>query len=185
MQHGFKALLTSGLTFSGNGEGSLVRTVGIGEYLDKICLEKAKIRAMAMGSTQNRLSIRTLVLSGVVVDADPFLHWFDPNRLKCINFKENCVDAGFWLSHCMKKVSVLFPRQIDEPTVIGCRVNSLAELKVVELKCGKKIGEIPYRGPKSLEEDIPRNVGGQTNSIKGDENAQNSVVDKGQVGVTI
>ena len=95
------------------------------------------------------------------------------------------MDAGFWLSHCMKKVSVLFPRQIDEPAVIGCRVNSLAELKVVELKCGKKIGEIPYRGPKSLAEDIPRNVGGQTNSIKGDENAQNSVVDKGQVGVTI
>ncbi|BCS23215.1 uncharacterized protein APUU_31440A [Aspergillus puulaauensis] len=171
--------------YYGNGEGSLVRTVGIGEYLDKICLEKAKIRAMAMGSTRNRLSIRTLVLSGVVVDADPFLHWFDPKRLKCINLKENCVDAGFWLPHCMKKVSVLFPRQIDEPTVIGRRVNPSAELKVVELKGGKKIGEIPYRGPKSLEEDIPRNVGVKTNSIKWSENAKDHILDKDQVEVAI
>lgn len=140
---------------------------------------------MATGSTRNRLSIRTLVLSGVVVDADPFLHWFDPKRLKCINLKENCVDAGFWLPHCMKKVTVLFPWQIDEPTVIGRRVDSSAELKVVELKGGKKIGEIPYRGPKSLEEGIPRNVGVKTNSIKRGENAKDHILDKDQVEIAI
>ncbi|KAL4919072.1 hypothetical protein BDW62DRAFT_210021 [Aspergillus aurantiobrunneus] len=144
--------------YYGNGEGALLRTVGAGEYLDKMCLEKAKIRAMAMGNTRNRLSIRTLILTGVVVDADPFLHWFDPKRLKCINFKDNCVDAGFYLSHCMKKVSILFPRQIDEPVSTGRNVNPLAQLKVIQIKGGKKVGEIPFRGPQSLEE-IPMNVG--------------------------
>ncbi|KAL2864322.1 uncharacterized protein BJX67DRAFT_383796 [Aspergillus lucknowensis] len=152
--------------YYGTGEGSLLYKVGVGEYLDKMCLEKAKIRAMAMGSTRNRLSIRTLVLTGVVVDADPFLHWFDPKRLKCIHFKDNCVDAGFYLSHCMKKVSILFPRQIEQPVVRGRSVNPLSELKVIQLKGGKKVGEIPYRGPQSLKENIPMNVPVSNNSAK-------------------
>ncbi|KAI9376467.1 hypothetical protein BJX61DRAFT_366380 [Aspergillus egyptiacus] len=144
--------------YYGTGEGSLMRQVGCGEYLDKMCLEKAKIRAMAMGSTRHKLSIRTLVLTGVVVDADPFLHWFDPKRLKRIHFKDNCVDSGFYLPHCMKKVSILFPRVIDEPVAIGRLVDPLKELKVIELKGGKKVGEIPFRGPQSLKENIPLDI---------------------------
>lgn len=159
--------------YSGTGEGSLLRTIGIAEYLDKLCLEKAKIRAMAMGDTRNRLSIRNLVLTGVVVDADPFIHWFDPKRLKCINFKDNCVDAGFYLAHCMRKVSVLFPKQLKEPveTFGTRRVEPLKELKVIELKGGKKVGEIPYRGKESLKEEIPRNVaiGGDSKGLSGAE----------------
>ncbi|KAL2835395.1 hypothetical protein BJY01DRAFT_238860 [Aspergillus pseudoustus] len=165
--------------YYGDCEGSLIHKVGIGEYLDKICLEKAKIRAMAMGSTRNRLSIRTLVLTGVVVDADPFLHWFDPKRLKCINFKDNCVDAGFYLSHCMKKVSILFPHRVEEPILRGRRVNPLSELKVIELKGGKKIGEIPYRGPQSLKENIPRN------STEQKKKADEEVVDEAQIEIAL
>ncbi|KAL6235098.1 hypothetical protein BDW75DRAFT_251113 [Aspergillus navahoensis] len=136
--------------YYGTGYGTLLRTVGVAEYLDKMCIEKAKIRAMAAGRTRNRLSIRTLTLTGVVVDADPFLHWFDPKSLKCINFKDNCVDAGFYLSHCMTKVSVLFPRKIREPVLTGRRVDLCRELKVVRIEGGRKVGEIGYRGVESL-----------------------------------
>ncbi|KAL4907662.1 hypothetical protein BDW74DRAFT_175444 [Aspergillus multicolor] len=144
--------------YHGTGEGTLLHNVGVAEYLDKMCLEKAKIRAMAIGSTRNRLSIRTLILTGVAVDADPFLHWFDPKRLKCINFKDNCVDAGFYLSHCMKKVSVLFPRQIKGPVIAARRVDLGRELKVIRIEGGKKVGEVPYRGLESLKQEIPKNV---------------------------
>ncbi|KAL5332295.1 hypothetical protein BJX70DRAFT_407821 [Aspergillus crustosus] len=146
--------------YYGNGEGSLLPIVGVGSYLDKMCLEKAKIRAMVLGNTRNRLSIRTLILTGVVVDADPFLHWFDPNRLKCINFKDNCVDSGFWLSHCMRKVSVLFPKIIEKDAVVARRVDLRGGggLKVIRVEKGKKVGEIPYWGKESLEEEIPKNL---------------------------
>ncbi|KAL4982628.1 hypothetical protein BDW68DRAFT_182370 [Aspergillus falconensis] len=144
--------------YHGTGYGTLLRTIGIAEYLDKMCIEKAKIRAMAAGSTRNRLSIRTLILTGFVVDADPFLHWFDPKRLKRINFKDNCVDAGFYLSHCMMKVSVLFPRKIREPFLMGRRVDLCKELKVVRIEGGRKVGEIEYRVFESLREEIPKDV---------------------------
>ncbi|KAL4882391.1 hypothetical protein BJY04DRAFT_217306 [Aspergillus karnatakaensis] len=157
--------------YYGDGEGSLPQNIGLAAYLDKTCLEKAKIRAMSLGSTRNRLSIRTLILTSVVVDADPFLHWFDPNRLKCIHFKDNCVDAGFWLSHCMRKVSVLFPKSVDnksgekECVAREVRLRSFnggagrGELKVVRIEGGVKVGEVAYRGKESLVGEIPRNVG--------------------------
>ncbi|CBF82764.1 predicted protein [Aspergillus nidulans FGSC A4] len=148
--------------YHGTGYGTLLRTVGVAEYLDKMCIEKAKIRAMASGSTRNRLSIRTLILTGVVVDADPFLHWFDPKRLKCINFKDNCVDAGFYLSHCMKNVSVLYPKKIREPILTGRRVDLCRELKVVRIKGERKVKKIEYRDVETLrdaeeDEDDRRN----------------------------
>ncbi|KAL4786557.1 hypothetical protein BJX76DRAFT_365630 [Aspergillus varians] len=187
-----KATTYSEPVYYGTGEGTLLKSVGTGEYLDKICLEKAKTYAMAMGETRQRLSIRTLVLTGVVVDADPFLHWFDPKRLKCINFKDRCVDAGFWLPYCMRKVSILFPREIYEPVVTARRVNPLAELKVIEIKGGKKVGEIPYRGPKSLEEEIPINVGGGIGDVKkAGKKKENTgrekehAVDEDQIGIAI
>ncbi|KAL5358657.1 hypothetical protein BJX96DRAFT_163901 [Aspergillus floccosus] len=128
------------------GDGNLSHKIGVGEYLDKLAIEKAKVRAMALrGRTRNRLSIRTLTLTGFVVDADAFLRWFDPRRLRCIHFKNDCVDAGFYLSLPMKKVSILFPREIEENLVIGRRVDLVSELKVVRLLNGNKVEEIPYR----------------------------------------
>ncbi|KAH8429077.1 uncharacterized protein LDX57_006747 [Aspergillus melleus] len=140
--------------------GVLHRKVGRGEYLDKILMEKAKICALAVGRCRQRLSIKTLRLTGFVVDADPFLHWFDPKRLKTIEFKDYCVDAGFYLSVPMAKVSVLFPREVNNDTaVVAVRAVSMyKDLKVVRFEGGKKVGEIPYRGPDSLKEEIPRNL---------------------------
>ncbi|KAK1144972.1 hypothetical protein N8T08_004687 [Aspergillus melleus] len=140
--------------------GVLHRKVGRGEYLDKILLEKAKICALAIGRCRQRLSIKTLRLTGFVVDADPFLHWFDPKRLKTIEFKDYCVDAGFYLSVPMAKVSVLCPREVHNDTAViaGRAVSMYSDLKVIRFEGGKKVGEIPYRGPDSLKAEIPRNL---------------------------
>lgn len=136
------------------GSGTLKHSIGVGEYLDKTAIEKAKVCAMATGRTLNRLSIKTLTLNGFIVDADPFLLWFDPKRLRCINFQNNCVDSGFYLSVPMKRVNVRFPLDINEKALTVRRVDVQKELKVVQLKGGKKIGEVPYRGRETLEEDI-------------------------------
>ncbi|QMW36561.1 hypothetical protein G4B84_012090, partial [Aspergillus flavus NRRL3357] len=95
--------------YYGTGTGTLHPAVGVGEYLDKIVIEKAKVAGMGMGRTRTRLSIRTLVLSGFVVDGDPFLQWFDCARLKCVRFGDGCVDAGFWLGDDMGGVTVVWP----------------------------------------------------------------------------
>ncbi|KKK21639.1 hypothetical protein ARAM_005243 [Aspergillus rambellii] len=150
--------------YYGTGSGTLDRKVGIGEYLDKMCMEKAKICALAVGRTRQRLSIRTLTLTGFVVDADPFLHWFDPKRLKCIDFKDNCVDAGFYLCLPMKKVKILFPKQIREAVSTARVVDLFSELKVVELKGGKKVAESPFRGWEGLRGEGSSSIGG---SVRG------------------
>ncbi|GLA91489.1 hypothetical protein AtubIFM61612_003926 [Aspergillus tubingensis] len=138
--------------YFGDGTGALDHNLGQAEYLDKMVIEKAKVRAMSVGRTRQKLSIRTLTLFGFIVDADPFLHWFDTKRLQRIHFKDYCVDAGFWLSKPMKKVEVDFPRQMQEKVSTARRVDLSSELKVIELKGGKKISEKKYTGPESLSE---------------------------------
>lgn len=129
--------------YSGHlGDGELHPNIGYGEYLDKHCIEKAKIRALAMGRTCKRLSIKSLTLSGFVVDADPFLHWFDPLKLRSVHFKGQCVDAGFWLPQAMDTVAVRCPRKIDLDVVpVGVlKLDLKKDSEVVELKGGKKVG---------------------------------------------
>ncbi|EYE94994.1 uncharacterized protein EURHEDRAFT_538313 [Aspergillus ruber CBS 135680] len=135
------------------GTGNLHRTIGIGEYLDKTSIEKAKVRAMATGRTLNRISIKTLTLNGFVVDADPILLWFDPKMLRCINFRDNCVDAGFYLCRPMRKVEVKFPTEIEEKAVTVRKVDVRKELKIVELRGGKKVSE------KTEHPDTERKMG--------------------------
>ena len=125
-----------------NGTGNLDPNIGWGEYLDKLAIEKAKVGAMATGRTCNRLSIKTLILTGFVVDADPFLHWFDPQRLQCVDFKNDCVDAGFYLCRAMKKVVVRFPRRVEERMVVGRWVDLKKELRVVEIGEGGRGGAL-------------------------------------------
>ena len=133
--------------FSGRqGDGELHPDIGYGEYLDKHNIEKAKIRALAMGRTNPRLPIKRLTLSGFVVDADPFLQWFDPEKLRSIHFKGHCIDAGFWLPQSMQKVSVRITKQIDlEAVPVGIiNIDLKKDLKVVELKRGEKVKETPF-----------------------------------------
>ncbi|KAF9895220.1 hypothetical protein FE257_000122 [Aspergillus nanangensis] len=150
------------------GEGGLDYRIGIGEYLDKHAIEKAKVTAMAIGKTRNRLSIRILTLSRFIVDADPFLLWFDPSRLKCINFKEDCVDAGFYMPASMRKVTVLHPRPDarDQP-IVARKVDLEANLKLMELSEGKKVAEMPYQGRREmLGNEQPRKASSGPN-VKG------------------
>lgn len=131
-----------------NGTGILNRRFGIGEYLDKCSIEQAKLHAMTQGPILSHLTVRRLTLTGFVVDADPFLLWFDPARLQRINFRDHCVDAGFYLPASMKgKVTVVYPRLTQENAVVipGRRVELKNELKIIELRGGKKVSEKPYR----------------------------------------
>jgi hypothetical protein len=132
------------ITCSGNlGDGALHPDIGCGEYLDKHNIEKAKVLAMAMGRTSKRLSIKHLNLSGFVVDADPFLNWFDPEKLEIIKFKGQCVDAGFWLPQSMENVTVRYPRKSElEPVAVGMvSVDVQKELKVVNMQDGLDVGQ--------------------------------------------
>lgn len=100
--------------FSGkHGSGELHRDIGYGEYLDKKCIEVGKVLAMQMGRTSRRLSVQKLTLSGFVIDADPIIQWFDPEKLRCIHFKGQCIDAGLWLPPSMRNVSLEVPQESD------------------------------------------------------------------------
>jgi hypothetical protein len=132
---------------SGNlGDGALHPDIGCGEYLDKHSIEKAKILAMAMGRTSKRLSIKHLTLSGFVVDADPFLNWFDAAKLESIKFTGQCIDAGFWLPNSMANVTVRHPRKIElGPVAVGMvSVDVQKELKVVNMQDGLDVGESAF-----------------------------------------
>ncbi|KAF3384919.1 hypothetical protein F1880_001778 [Penicillium rolfsii] len=128
------------------GDGALHPDIGCGEYLDKNSIEKAKILAMVMGRTFKRLSIKRLTLSGFVVDADPFLLWFDAEKLESIKFKGHCIDAGFWLARTMEKVTVRYPRKTElEPVAVGMvSVDVQKDLKVVNMPDGWDVGESAF-----------------------------------------
>ncbi|KAJ5175728.1 uncharacterized protein N7482_001605 [Penicillium canariense] len=125
------------------GDGELHPDIGCGEYLDKHSIEKAKILAMATSRACKRLSIKNLTLSGFVIDADPFLHWFDPEQLLTIRFLGQCLDAGFWLPQAMK-VSLRCPRKM-EPGIVSVGmipVDLQKDLKVVSVNEGWLQGRV-------------------------------------------
>jgi hypothetical protein len=129
-------------------------SIGIGEYMDKRAIEAAKGRAALLGPTLNRFSIAKLTLSGFVVDADPFELWFDPERLRTIHFKNNCVDAGFFLPDDIQDhVTITFPREIEERALHMWiyRVDPRKEVKLIELRKGAKIAEWSAQSEKKIQ----------------------------------
>lgn len=129
--------------------------IGIGEYLDKYAIEKAKVLAGVAGQALHRLSIKRLTLSGFVIDADPFIQWFDHRRLRSIHFKDDCFDAGFYLPKSMRRIHIAFPREGGE-TLSVRRFDLFKNLKVVELRGGKTVGQVPYRRSEILETKFSR-----------------------------
>jgi hypothetical protein len=112
----------------------LNRRVGIGEYLDKHAIAQAKERASTMGGSLERLPVVKLSLTGFVVDSDPFCLWFNPHRLRVIEFKNDCVDAGFALPTSMaENVAIKFPKRITEHAMIARRVRP-GEIKLVDVR---------------------------------------------------
>lgn len=109
------------------------RRVGIGEYLDKMAIKKSWSRAIRLGCTMNQLPIVKLSLTGFVVDADPFFYWFNPHRLRIIDFKNDCVDAGFALPQKMAEhVIVTWPRNVLEHAQVA-KVIRPGQVKVVDI----------------------------------------------------
>ncbi|KAL1961641.1 hypothetical protein VTN77DRAFT_1356 [Rasamsonia byssochlamydoides] len=110
-------------------------------------MEKAKLRASMMGPTVWQLSIVNLTLRGFVVDAFPFHFWFDAERLSKITFND-CIDAGFHLPKTMAgRVTIEFPKPVPkqhERPRTGVFVNLKQQLKLVQLKGGKKVAERLY-----------------------------------------
>lgn len=134
-------------SYSGDGNGSLLEDLGEGEYFDNRAIEKAKLRAGAIGATVWQLTIVNLTLRGFVVDAFPFHLWFDPERLSKITFND-CVDAGFCLPKTMTgRVTLEVPKvapKSAERAKTGVFVNLKEQLKLVQLKGGKKVAERLY-----------------------------------------
>ncbi len=104
---------------------------------------KGRKAAGSKGPVNEKLSIVTLRLTGFVVDADPFKRWFDPNKLKEIDFVNDCIDAGFGLtSEMLQKVKITCPGD-DGPRTIQAQSFKLSDLKLITLKKGKKVAEEP------------------------------------------
>ncbi|KAG5207270.1 hypothetical protein GTR04_0882 [Trichophyton interdigitale] len=142
-----------GVYYGESGEGELHRRAGVGEYLDKESIGEAKIRALAMGCTLDRLPIVKLTLTGFVVDADPFFMWFNPHRLRVINFKNDCVDAGFAIPRLMSdRVVVSWPNTVAEYAMQVRHVKP-GEVKLIDIPKRKNKGptqakliDIPKKG---------------------------------------
>ncbi|KAF7715927.1 Uncharacterized protein PECH_005734 [Penicillium ucsense] len=133
-------------------DGQLHKDIGHGEYLDKYCMEKAKVLARTRGPTLRQLRLKQLTLSGFVVDVDPFLLWFDPLCLERIRFKRGCIDAGFWVPAPMKDVTVHRPSENEAgPVVVPMvPVDAMRDLKVVNVSARTRVGSVDEREAKVL-----------------------------------
>lgn len=104
-----------------------------------------------IGVRLRRLPVVNLTLSGFVVDADPFAMWFDPRRLRTIDFKRDCVDAGFALPSNMAHITIFRP-DYRECSEFGQMVGP-QQFKLVELRHGKAIaGWDPTKVGRRLRE---------------------------------
>ncbi|KAL1984290.1 hypothetical protein VTN96DRAFT_9248 [Rasamsonia emersonii] len=169
--------------YSGDGNGSLHEDLGEGEYFDNRAIEKAKLRAGMMDSTVWQLSIVNLTLRGFVVDAFPFHFWFDPERLNKITLTD-CIDAGFYLPKTMTgRVSIEFPKSAPKPperAKTGVFVNLKEQLKLVQLKGGKKVAERLYHSKDNTTGKKPvydAGDAGNNNNNNGDEGNKGEDVD--------
>ncbi|EEP77522.1 predicted protein [Uncinocarpus reesii 1704] len=129
------AVTARGLYYGKNGRGELQRRVGFGEYLDKHAIGNAKEAAAAVGATPDKLPVVKLTLMGFVVDSDPFFLWFNPHRLRSIEFKDHCVDAGFALPVQMSEhVVVSWPRQDNPGEPMWARRVTPGEIQLIDRK---------------------------------------------------
>lgn len=131
------------------GTGELHPDLGEGEYLDKYAIEKAKIRAVVTGgATNTRIPIKKLTLKGFVVDADPIFQWFDPQRLRTIYFKGDCIDAGVWLAPSMSHVSLRVAKELDiRPVAVG----------IIKIELGKDVKAVNVRH-KNVKDTAPNPI---------------------------
>jgi hypothetical protein len=118
------------------GGGSVCVSVGTGEYLDKNTMASARSFVSCQGVNLRYLPVVKLVLAGFVVDAGPFFRWFNPMRLRHVDFKYGCVDAGFVLpSHMSSLVTVSWPgKQGQESRPVTISRIQKHDIKTIYLK---------------------------------------------------
>jgi hypothetical protein len=96
-------------------DGTLCDSIGTGEYLDKSAIASARRRVSSQAVNLRYLPVVKLVLAGFVVDAGPFFRWFNPLKLRSVDFSYGCVDAGFALPfHMSELVTVSWPGNLPQ-----------------------------------------------------------------------
>lgn len=119
------------------GHGQLHHELGYGELLDSLAIGLAQKRAKEQGLVGDKLSIATLNLTSFVVDADPFVKWFDSGKLRDVNFDGFCVDAGFSLPQEMRhQVTVSIPNGAL-PRVVMAKKYQTGSAKLITVGKGR------------------------------------------------
>lgn len=96
-------------------DGTLCDSVGTGEYLDKNAMALARRFVSSQAVNLRYLPVTKLVLAGFVIDAGPFFRWFNPMKLRMLDFKYGCIDAGFALpAHMNNSVAVSWPENLTQ-----------------------------------------------------------------------
>ena len=94
-------------------------------------MASARNLVSSQGINLRYLPIVKLVLAGFVVDAGPFFRWFNPMRLRHVDFKHGCVDAGFALpSHMDNLVTVSWP----ESSLGECKLATVSRMSQHDVK---------------------------------------------------
>lgn len=160
------------------GEGVLRHSIGYGEYLDTFAIMNAKKEAQAKGPVTEKLPIATLRLTGFVVDADPFKRWFDPEKLREIDFTQDCIDAGFGLSvNMLQKVKISYPGG-EAPKVLQAQAFKLSDVKLITLKKGKKVAEEPAF-PQFTEAAKGKGKGKTSSGFRAGESSKKAISEAG------
>ncbi|SLM34749.1 hypothetical protein LPUS_03685 [Lasallia pustulata] len=133
------------------GRGQLHHTIGYGELLDSVAIGLAQKRAKRRGPVNGKLSIATLNLTSFVVDADPFVKWFDSRKLRGVNFDGFCIDAGFALPlEMLHQVKVSIPNGAI-PTVTMAKKYRDGSVKRITIRAGTKVATNEAGGAENLE----------------------------------
>lgn len=119
------------------GHGQLHHELGYGELLDSLAIGLAQKRAKKQGLVGDKLSIATLNLTSFVVDADPFVKWFESGKLRNVNFNGFCVDAGFSLpQEMLHQVTVSIPNGAL-PRVVTAKKYQTGSAKLITIGEGR------------------------------------------------
>lgn len=108
------------------------------------------------GSTNTRIPIKKLTLKGFVVDADPILQWFDPERLRTVYFKGDCINAGLWIPPSMNHVSFRVAKELDiRPVAVG----------IIKIDLGRDVKAVDVRH-KTIQADTAPDLNNETSDAK-------------------
>ncbi|RMZ86877.1 hypothetical protein DV736_g5895, partial [Chaetothyriales sp. CBS 134916] len=160
LNNGYGNDLTISEYLGHHGEGILHEEFGEGEYLDSQAIKMARqqvVRSLPFNN-ERFLPVEKLGLERFVVDGGSIMRWFDPQRLRKIEFKDGCIDAGLYLKPGMRHVKITAATARPQHyhhylhrQHVG-RAVKMGELKLVDLKKGRVVSRKDTRtGREELE----------------------------------